>query len=183
LVLKFYNQRRKQLLEVEPNAAHNALVELEQGLEVTIITQNVDNLHERAGSSNVIHLHGLLTQSRSAFDELEIYDIPGWELKKGQLCSRGLQLRPNIVWFGEAVPMMGIASRIVDLADIVIVVGTSLNVYPAASLVDLADSNIPIYLIDPGSPAVRTAPNQIHIKEKAGAALPRLVQNLLGSDQ
>jgi NAD-dependent deacetylase len=183
LVLKFYNQRRKQLLEVEPNAAHNALVELERGLEVTIITQNVDNLHERAGSTNVIHLHGLLTQSRSAFDEFEIYDIPGWELKKGQLCSHGLQLRPNIVWFGEAVPMMGVASRIVDLADILIVVGTSLNVYPAASLVDLADSNIPIYLIDPGSPAVRTAPNQIHIKEKAGAALPRLVQNLLGSDQ
>jgi NAD-dependent deacetylase len=183
LVLDFYNQRRKQLLEVEPNAAHRALVELEAGFDVTIITQNVDNLHERAGSSNVIHLHGQLTQSKSSIDEFETYDIDGWELKKGQLCSHGCQLRPNIVWFGEAVPMMGVASNIVDSSDILLVIGTSLNVYPAASLADLSDPSIPIYLIDPGSPEIRPHKSLHHIKEKAGAALPRLVQNLLGSNQ
>lgn len=182
-VLDFYNQRRKQLYEVEPNSAHKALVDLESAFEVTVITQNVDNLHERAGSSNVLHLHGQLTQSRSSIDEFEIYEIEGWELKKGQLCSHGQQLRPNIVWFGEAVPMMGVAARIADRADILLVIGTSLNVYPAASLVDLSDPSIPIYLIDPGSPEIRPNKNLIHIKEKAGAALPRLVQKLLGKDQ
>ena len=183
LVLDFYNQRRKQLHEVEPNAAHEALVRLESGFEVTVITQNVDNLHERAGSSNILHLHGQLTHSRSSVDEFEIYEIDGWELKKGQLCSHGHQLRPNIVWFGEAVPMMGVAARIANQADILLIVGTSLNVYPAASLVDLSDPSVPIYLIDPGSPEIRPNKSLHHIKEQAGAALPRLVQNLLENNQ
>ena len=179
LVLRFYDERRKQLLAVDPNPAHQACVRLEEGFDVTMVTQNVDNLHERAGSENVVHLHGLLTQARSSIDPYEIHEIDGWELKKGQLCSHGQQLRPNIVWFGESVPMMGVASRIVDCADIIIVVGTSLNVYPAASLVDFANPEIPIYIVDPGDPHFPNRGNITHVKEKAGAALPRLVDSLL----
>ena len=174
LVLRFYNERRKQLLGVEPNPAHHACVKLEEGFHVTVVTQNVDNLHERAGSENVVHLHGLLTQARSSIDSNEIHEIDGWELKKGQVCSYDRQLRPNIVWFGESVPMMGVASRIVDSADIIIVVGTSLNVYPAASLVDFANPEIPIYVVDPGDPQFPDHGNITHVKEKAGAALPGL---------
>lgn len=179
LVLRFYNERRKQLYEVEPNPAHHACVELEKGFNVTVVTQNVDNLHERAGSTNVVHLHGLLTQARSSIDPHEIHEIEGWELRKGQLCSHGQQLRPNIVWFGESVPMMGVAARIVDSADILLVVGTSLNVYPAASLVDFVSPEIPTYVVDPGQPLFPENGNIRHLKEKAGAAMPRLVNSLL----
>ena len=134
LVLDFYNQRRKNAHTVKPNRGHEILAELEKDFDVTIITQNVDDLHERAGSSNVIHLHGKLFESRSTIDENMIYPSEGWELKIGDKCERGSQLRPNIVWFGEAVPMIEKAAEEAMQADIFMVVGTSLVVYPAAGL-------------------------------------------------
>ena len=147
LVLKFYNLRRAQLKEVEPNYAHKALSLLEDEYDVHVVTQNVDNLHERAGSSKVLHLHGELTKVRSSFDEDLIYH---WEddLNPGDLCDKGHQLRPHIVWFGEAVPMLGIAAGIVSQADILLIIGTSLQVYPAAGLVSYAP-NSQIYYVDP----------------------------------
>ena len=135
MVQEFYNQRLKQLYEVQPNAAHYALVELEKKFDVQIITQNVDDLHERAGSSNVLHLHGELKKSRSTVDPALVYNIKGWELKMGDKCEKGSQLRPYIVWFGEEVPMIVPAAELSAMADIFIVIGTSLNVYPAAGLI------------------------------------------------
>ena len=152
LVLNFYNQRRKQLLAAEPNQAHYFLAELETRFDVTIITQNIDNLHERAGSKNVVHLHGELMKSRSTSDENLIFDIVGSELNLGDLCPKGSQLRPHIVWFGEAVPMMHTAVDYVIGADIFCVIGTSLAVYPAASLIHYVSSTTKIYLIDPNPP-------------------------------
>src|SRR6187402_274583 len=131
LVLDFYNQRRKKALEVKPNRGHEVLVELEEYFGVTIITQNVDDLHERAGSSKVIHLHGSLFESRSTLDGSLVYPIKGWELKTGDCCEKGSQLRPNIVWFGEMVPMIEVAAEIASGADYFIVAGTSMLVYPA----------------------------------------------------
>src|SRR5882672_9489835 len=136
LVLDFYNQRKKKALDVKPNAGHEILAHLQKNFDVTIVTQNVDNLHERAGSLKVIHLHGSLFESRSTLDESLIYPIDGWELKWGDHCERGSQLRPNIVWFGEMVPMMEVAAYETSLADIFLVVGTSLVVYPAAGLIN-----------------------------------------------
>jgi NAD-dependent deacetylase len=136
LVLDFYNERRKNGLTAQPNAGHLALVKLEEKYDVVIITQNVDNLHERAGSTHVIHLHGELFKSRSTADENLVYDIQGWELKLEDVCEKGSQLRPHIVWFGEMVPMIEKAIIEASLADIFIVVGTSLLVYPAAGLID-----------------------------------------------
>jgi NAD-dependent deacetylase len=135
LVLDFYNQRRKQAADVKPNAAHYALVELEKDYDVSIITQNVDNLHEIAGSSNVIHLHGELFKSRSTKNADLVYQMNSWELKTGDLCELGSQLRPHIVWFGEEVPMMETAVEVTEQADIFLVIGTSLAVYPAAGIV------------------------------------------------
>src|SRR5690606_14426895 len=132
LVQDFYNQRRKQLLECEPNEAHLILVELEKGFEVSIITQNVDDLHERAGSSQVIHLHGELKKAQSSMDPNLIYDLDHWAIKEGDKCEKGSQLRPHIVWFGEQVPMMEKATEIAASADIFVVIGTSLQLYPAA---------------------------------------------------
>ncbi|MCK9324424.1 MAG: NAD-dependent deacylase [Bacteroidales bacterium] len=149
LVLHFYNERRKALLEAKPNAGHIGLAELEKRFDVTIITQNVDDLHERAGSRQVLHLHGELRKSRSTVDPSLIYDIDGWELKWGDKCDKGSQLRPHIVWFGEPVPMISKAAEIVQVADILVVIGTSMQVYPAAGLVDYAPRNTPIYYIDP----------------------------------
>lgn len=148
LVLRFYNERRKQLFEVKPNKGHIALANLENDYKVTVITQNVDDLHERAGSSNVIHLHGELRKVRSIHDSELIYH---WEkdLVLGDLCEKGHQLRPHIVWFGEMVPELDRAASIVTSADILIIIGTSMQVYPAASLIDYAHPNIPIYFIDP----------------------------------
>jgi len=148
LVLEFYNQRRKQLLAVQPNTAHLNLVTLEQDYNVQIITQNVDDLHERAGSSNVLHLHGELLKVRSTFDETLIYN---WKNKLilGDVCEQKHQLRPHIVWFGEAVPMLDKAVEITSNADILVIIGTSMQVYPAASLVHYAKEGIPIYFIDP----------------------------------
>ena len=178
LVQDFYNQRRKQALTVQPNAGHLALVKLEEKYDVTVITQNVDNLHERAGSSTVIHLHGELFKSRSSVDESLIYDIDGWELKAGDLCKKGSQLRPHIVWFGEAVPMMDVALDITDQADIFIVVGTSLNVYPAASLVYAVRRGVPIYVVDPNIPSMQKRPNVTFIAEPATSGLTQLAEQL-----
>ena len=168
LVLDFYNQRRKQLYEVTPNAGHTALVELEKKFEVQIITQNVDDLHERAGSAHVLHLHGELKKVRSTVDENLVYELPGWELKKGDLCEKGSQLRPHIVWFGEAVPMIEPAMELTAKADIFIVIGTSLNVYPAAGLVYYVKDQTPVYLIDPLAEMLQGVGNLTVFRETAG---------------
>jgi len=149
LVLRFYNERRKQLFEVEPNAGHIGLAELENNFDVYIITQNVDDLHERAGSSKILHLHGELKKARSTLYPDLIYELEGWELKLGDTCEKGSQLRPHIVWFGEAVPAIEKASLIAQTADIFVVVGTSLNVYPAAGLLNYVPRTSPIFFIDP----------------------------------
>jgi NAD-dependent deacetylase len=179
LVLDFYNQRRKQLFQVEPNAAHRALVELESKYDVHIITQNVDDLHERAGSTNVMHLHGELKKARSTVDDSLIYELDGWELKPGDLCEKGSQLRPHIVWFGEMVPMIPAAATLSSEADIYLIIGTSLNVYPAAGLVEYVSPGVPVYLIDPGELGVSHIPNLTFIQEKAGTGTPELVVELL----
>ncbi len=180
LVLKFYNQRRKQLYEVEPNAGHRELVRLEQAYDVQIITQNVDDLHERAGSKNVLHLHGELKKAQSDIDPNYIVDIDGWELKEGIKCPNGGQLRPFIVWFGEAVPMIEPAIELSSAADIYIVVGTSLNVYPAAGLVSYAPSSCPKYVIDPNEVKAH-APNITYIQEPASTGLKKVVDELLNA--
>ena len=179
LVIEFYNQRRKQLYEVEPNAAHYALAKLEEKFDVQIITQNVDDLHERAGSSKILHLHGELKKVRSTVDENLIYTLDGWELKKGDKCEKGTQLRPHIVWFGEDVPMIVPAAKMAEQADIFMVIGTSMNVYPAAGLLNYVPSNIPKYFIDPNAKDYYNSRNLNVIKEKAGIALPELVEKLL----
>jgi NAD-dependent deacetylase len=167
LVMDFYNQRRKQLFEVEPNSAHFGIADLEKWFDVSVVTQNVDDLHERAGSSQVLHLHGELRKVRSSIDPELIYTLDGWELKMGDKCGKGSQLRPNIVWFGEAVPAIYDAIPIVENADVVVVVGTSLAVYPAAGLVHYAKPNAPVFVVDPNRPKV-TLRNVIYIDEKAG---------------
>jgi len=179
LVLDFYNERRKKLFEVEPNDGHKALVQLEDKYEVQIITQNVDDLHERAGSSNVMHLHGELKKARSTKDSSLIYTLDKWELKLGDLCEIGSQLRPHIVWFGESVPMFEAAMKLSLTADIFIVIGTSLAVYPAASLISYVNKETPKYYIDPNATILHGVDNLYLIKEKAGIGVPRLVKNLL----
>ncbi len=181
LVMDFYNQRRKQLMDVEPNAAHYALVALEKKYDVQIITQNVDDLHERAGSAKVLHLHGELKKVRSSVDENLVYDLEGWELKKGDKCDKGSQLRPHIVWFGEPVPMISVAAALSSTADIFIIIGTSLNVYPAAGLVGYAPPHCSVYLIDPATVSVAHIPNIKVIVQKASVGTPRLVDQLLTS--
>ena len=148
LVLKFYNDRRRQLFDVQPNAGHLALVELEKNFDLHIITQNIDDLHARAGSKNILHLHGELRKSRSTLDASLIYDCLD-DINLGNKCAKGSQLRPHIVWFGENVPLIYDAVEIISQADVVIVIGSSMQVYPAAGLVDAAPKNIPIYYIDP----------------------------------
>lgn len=179
LVLEFYNQRRRQALDVAPNAGHYALVKLEEKYEVLIITQNVDPLHEKAGSSNVLHLHGELFKSRSTADETLVYPMEGWELNRGDLCEKGSQLRPHIVWFGEMVPMIEPAMEIAAEADIFIVVGTSMAVYPAAGLINFVRPGVPIYVVDPHSPEVRPRKNLTFIQEPATTGLSRLAEQLL----
>ncbi len=182
LVLDFYNQRRRQLKEVEPNDAHIALKDLEEKYDVTIITQNVDDLHERAGSANIIHLHGELNKARSTVDEEDIYDLEGKDITTESKCVKGSQLRPHIVWFGEMVPMMEEAVRITLSADIFIVIGTSLVVYPAASLLGFVKESIPVYLIDPNEPEIYyPMKNLKFIKEKATKGTRELVYELLQS--
>ena len=172
LVLEFYNQRRKQLLQCEPNNAHNGLVDLEQFFDVQIITQNVDDLHERAGSKKVLHLHGELIKSQSTVDPSLVYPIKGWELKLGEKCEKGSQLRPFIVWFGEAVPMLDKAIELTEKADIFVVIGTSLQVYPAASLLQYVRPTCPIYIIDPND--IYSWRKTVHIKEKASVGIEKL---------
>jgi NAD-dependent deacetylase len=177
LVMRFYNERRKQLYECSPNAGHTGLVDLEKDFDVQIITQNVDDLHERAGSKNVIHLHGELKKARSSVDPSLIYDMDGWELKFGQKCAKGSQLRPHIVWFGEAVPAMEEAVPVVAKADILVVIGTSLNVYPAAGLVNYVEPGTPIFVVDPERPDMYIR-NVTYIQEKAGKGVEILKEKL-----
>lgn len=176
-VLEFYNQRRRQLLTVDPNPAHYALADLEEDYDVTIITQNVDDLHERAGSSNVLHLHGELLKVRSTFDEELVMDWKN-DLRIGDFCEHNHQLRPHIVWFGEAVPMFPVASEKTQEADILLIIGTSLQVYPAAALMDFAREDTAIYFIDP-FPALYHRPDVTIISEKAAVGVPALVDQLL----
>lgn len=179
LVMDFYNQRRKQLFEVEPNAAHHALVKLEEKYDVQIITQNVDDLHERAGSKNVMHLHGELKKVRSSIDDNLVYELDGWELKKGDTCEKGSQLRPHIVWFGEPVPLIPMAAEVCATADILLIIGTSLNVYPAAGLVGYVPDGCKVYLIDPAEVSVSHIPGVEVIRDKASSGTARLVEDLL----
>jgi NAD-dependent deacetylase len=182
LVLTFYNQRRAQIRNAEPNQGHLALRDLEKHFKVNIITQNIDDLHERAGSSQVLHLHGEINQSRSSIDATFVYDIIDVEMKMGELCELHSQLRPNIVWFGEAVPMIEQAIPLMQKADIVIVIGTSLQVYPAAGLLDFTQVNSKIYNIDPNSVVNSNDERFTIIKQKAGTAVPQLVNELINID-
>ena len=180
LVLEFYNQRRKQLESAHPNRAHVLLAELEKDFDVQIITQNVDNLHERAGSRHVLHLHGELTKVRSSKSTAHVEDIVYREIHPGDLCADGSQLRPHIVWFGEAVPLIEEAERLVSEVDIFAVIGTSLNVYPAAGLVTSLPEDARAFLIDPNTVA-RKLPKQFAvIKENATVGVERMIQLLGG---
>jgi len=183
LVLRFYNERRRQLETCKPNAGHYGVAALEKYFDVHIITQNIDNLHERAGSSKVLHLHGELTKARSvAYPEL-IYDIGYKDIKVGDLCERGAQLRPHIVWFGEPVPMMDEAVRISSTADIFVVIGSSLNVYPAAGLIEYAPPKASLWLIDPNEVYVPARLKVEVIREKASAGVKILTKRLLSSQK
>lgn len=178
LVLDFYNQRRKQVMEASPNAAHRMVAGLQEEFDVQVITQNIDDLHERAGSKNVLHLHGEIMKSRSSQWSELIYDIKEWELKEGDLCERGAQLRPHIVWFGEAVPEMVRAEMLTQEADIFITIGTSLNVYPAANLIHVVEASVPKYLIDPGEFNLDYIRNLTVIKAKAVEGMEILLKRL-----
>jgi NAD-dependent deacetylase len=179
LVTEFYNQRRMQLKTVKPNYGHIGLAELEQEFNVSIITQNVDNLHEQAGSKHIVHLHGELTKVRSERYEELVYGLSEekYEVKMGDLCEKGYQLRPHIVWFGEAVPMMEQAVKITENADILLIIGTSLNVYPAAGLLHYVRPDVPIYLIDPKDVPVNKK-NVIFIKKGASEGMREFMKML-----
>ena len=176
LVLEFYNQRRRQLLQVEPNAAHKALAGLEENFDVSIITQNIDDLHERAGSSRIVHLHGELLKARSTYDEGLIMD---WrtDLNVGDLCVHKSQLRPHIVWFGEAVPMMAVAVEEVYSAQVIVIVGTSMQVYPAAGLLQYAQNASHVYFVDP-NPAISSSSRITVYAEKATLGVPKVISEI-----
>ncbi len=179
-VIEFYNIRRRELFSVEPNAAHRAIAELEQHFDVEVVTQNVDNLHERAGSTRVTHLHGELMKLRSERNPELIVPIEGWEQTLDARAEDGALLRPHIVFFGESVPMFDAATRIAAEADVMIVVGTSLAVYPAASLVRYARAGVPVYVVDPGNPDVAMIRNPLtHIKARAAEGMPALAEKLI----
>ena len=179
-VIEFYNIRRRELFSVEPNAAHRAIAQLEQHFDVEVVTQNVDNLHERAGSTRVTHLHGELMKLRSERNPELIVPIEGWEQTLDARAEDGALLRPHIVFFGESVPMFDAATRIAASADVMIVVGTSLAVYPAASLVRYARAGVPVYVVDPGNPDVAMIRNPLtHIKARAAEGMPALVDKLI----
>jgi NAD-dependent deacetylase len=179
LVLRFYNERRRQLEGCEPNPGHKGLADLEKYFDVRIITQNIDNLHERAGSRNVLHLHGELTKARSTADPALVYDIGYRDIRNGDKCERGSQLRPHIVWFGEEVPMMEEAVRLTADADIFVVIGSSLNVYPAAGLISYAPHMASLWLIDPKDVAVPVYRKVEVIKEKASRGVELLTERLV----
>lgn len=178
-VLEFYNQRRKQLINAQPNTGHLGLVELEKFFNVNIITQNVDNLHEKAGSKNVLHLHGELMKVRSSVYDDVVYELTPdkCEITLGDLCAKGSQLRPHIVFFGEAVPTIEQAIPLCERADILVVIGTSLNVYPAAGLIYYAPNNIPLFLLDPNPAGVKG--NVEIIPLKAGEGINLLIEKLM----
>ncbi|HTJ52799.1 MAG TPA: NAD-dependent deacylase [Cyclobacteriaceae bacterium] len=180
LVLDFYNQRRKRALEVKPNRGHEILAELQEFFNVTVVTQNVDDLHERAGSSDIIHLHGSLFESRSTSDQRLIYRIDGWQLNIGDKCEKGSQLRPNIVWFGEMVPLMEKAAQIAATADIFLVVGTSLSVYPAAGLINYVPYEALKYVVDPKLPEIAlNIPYLKLIENKASSGMELVKKELM----
>lgn len=179
LVQQFYNERRSQVLAAKPNRGHEILAELEKDFDVDIITQNIDDLHERAGSTKVTHLHGIITKSQSDIKANLTYPVNGAEIKMGELCELGAQLRPHVVWFGESVPMIEVAAEICGSADIFILIGTSLAVYPAAGLIDFVPSAITKYIIDPKIPDVSRYRNVISIEKNAAAGLSYLKEILL----
>jgi NAD-dependent deacetylase len=178
MVQDFYNQRRKSVLEAQPNAAHYALAKLEEKYDVTIITQNIDDLHERAGSTRVVHLHGIITRSQSNINPNLTYPIGGWEIKMGDTCELGSQLRAHVVWFGEAVPMIETAAQLCSKADLFILVGTSLAVYPAAGLINYVPREVTKYIIDPNIPTVSNR-RIVEMPYKASIGVPMLVDELL----
>ena len=175
LVLDFYNQRRRQLLEVQPNSAHLALAQLETDFKVTIITQNVDDLHERAGSNTIIHLHGELLKARSTHNDQDIFDWRN-DIQIGDVCGKGYQIRPHIVWFGEAVPLIEKAMEVCETADILMIIGTSMQVYPAASLMHYIKPNTPIYYVDP-KPALAQSDNVHVFSENASTGVLKAIQH------
>ncbi len=178
-VLHFYDLRRAQVLAAQPNAAHLAIARLESAYEVDVVTQNIDDLHERAGSTRVLHLHGEILMARSTARPTLVTPVNGPSLRWGDNCPLGSQLRPHIVWFGEEVPLLHDAAKLVARADVLIVVGTSLQVYPAAGLVDVARNDADLYVVDPADLPVRSS-KAAHIKKKASEGLPALASDLLG---
>jgi len=178
LVQQFYNERRKGVLAAKPNLAHIALAGLQERFDVHIITQNIDDLHERAGSKNVLHLHGVITKSQSDVDARRTYPIEGWEIKATDLCEFGMPLRPHVVWFGEAVPNLQIAAEICAEADVFAVIGTKLAVYPAASLVDFVPANALRYVIDLDIPYIGGGVNVRKIQASATVGVPLMVKEL-----
>ncbi len=179
LVQEFYNMRRKAALEAEPNAAHLALARLEKKYKVTIITQNIDDLHERAGSTDVVHLHGIITRSQSSRNPNLTYPIDGWKLGMDEVCELGSPLRPHVVWFGEAVPMIERAAEYCSRASIFMLIGSSLAVYPAAGLINYVAYDVPKYIVDPNIPPVYGLGETTMIEERATVGVPRLVETLL----
>jgi NAD-dependent deacetylase len=179
LVQDFYNMRRKDVLNAKPNLAHYALAKLEEKFDVTIVTQNIDDLHERAGSSKVLHLHGIITRSQSSINPGLTYPIQGWELKMGELCELGSQLRAHVVWFGEDVPKIEEAAKICSAAELFILTGTSLAVYPAAGLIHYVKPGVKKYIVDPNIPVVCQLTNVVEIQAKATVGVPKLVEELM----
>lgn len=178
LVLEFYNQRRKQIIDAQPNQGHLLVAKLQDNFDVEVITQNIDDLHERAGSKKVLHLHGEIMKARSTTDANLVYPLKTWELKKGDLCEKKSQLRPHIVWFGELVPEMDNAIAVAQQADVFITIGTSLNVYPAANLINVVAPPIPKYLIDPGDFSLNHISNLSIIKSTAAKGMEVVIKQL-----
>jgi NAD-dependent deacetylase len=180
MVLEFYNQRRRQILKVKPNRGHEIIAELEEQFDTIVITQNIDNLHELAGSAKVIHLHGSIFETRPVSDPTRIYHLEGSLLKLGDTDEFGEQLRPNVVWFGEMVPKMKEAIEHTEEADIFLVAGTSMVVYPAAGLIEYAGPDVPKFIVDPNLPKVNDGPNMFLVPEKASVGLELVKDELLG---
>lgn len=182
LVLDFYNERRKGVRKAQPNAGHKALKELEEKYEVVIVTQNIDDLHERAGSTNIIHLHGEILKAQSSRDPNLVYELGEKEIKMGDVCEKGYQLRPHVVWFGEAVPMIERAMQEAATADIFMVIGTSMAVYPAANLIYYVPAHAKKYIIDPNIPDSISEKNLVKIPKKATEGLPEIVKKMVNGE-
>lgn len=178
-VLDFYNQRRAQSYTAKPNLGHIAIADLEEHFDVTVVTQNVDDLHERAGSTNIIHLHGMLREARSEENPNEVIDIGKSEIILSDKGADGSQLRPNVVWFGEPVPLIDEAASVITRADLCIVIGTSLVVYPAAGLIDYVHKRSPKFIVDPSNPEIYSYEDWVHIKEPAKTGMVKLKEKLI----